>query len=632
MNKKIDARIQLASLNKSTGDMLTTFVLTYPRIILPEILTHRQFCLDGDSELYFDLPGGTYRTGCKRLFKMKISDFVDKWHNGTKTRTKDRRKKYNTSGVCPDTTYRTDIISNISGFGKSNLHADIRAGLLPAHRTPPSGSEIHGRLFVLGRDFIDYVSRGIPHRTKMKNRLGKMKLRCLNEDTGEYAYTHVVNCFVSGSKKCFKVTTSCGSHITASKDHRVLTEMGWKTVEQLVIGEDKLAGRWCEEYKRQPIRKVDGICISAWCHKVKPVLLERQQNMCAHCGSLRKLEVHHVVPVHVDRSVALDIHNVVAVCRECHYSAHKTQGWQKGTKSTLRWESVVSVESVGARDTYDIEVAGDYPNFMANGLIVHNSRSTASSRATPAKRIRQQVLDDPFIPSYIGANRAGMQAGEALAGSALARAKALYKYARLPACGAHWLMEKMGIHKQITNRLLEPWVWVEQVVSATDLDNFFKLRTHWMAEPHFQELATKMCRLAMDARLRLIGGVIKCQTQWSINDKRSTGCGDIDDQGIQNLAVLSPGEWHLPFAESYMTTKDYTAGKIVSTARCARVSYYLKNGVESDYQSDLALYDRLVGSDPKHSSPTEHQAQAMPSGRYANFSGFRQHRWDIENS
>lgn len=266
-----------------------------------------------------------------------------------------------------------------------------------------------------------------------------------------------------------------------------------------------------------------------------------------------------------------------------------------------------------------------YPRIILPEVLTHRqfSRSTASSRATPAKRIRQQVLDDPFIPSYIGANRAGMQAGEPLTGKDLARAKALYKYARLPACGAHWLMEKMGIHKQITNRLLEPWVWVEQVVSATDLDNFFKLRTHWMAEPHFQELATQMLNLRTTASLwfggMLAGGI-----------DRKLNCGDEID-GVQNLAVLSPGEWHLPFAESFAATGDYAAGKIVSSARCARVSYYLKNGVESDYQSDLVLYDRLCGSDPKHMSPLEHPAQAMAGSRYANYSGFKQHRWDVEH-
>lgn len=273
-----------------------------------------------------------------------------------------------------------------------------------------------------------------------------------------------------------------------------------------------------------------------------------------------------------------------------------------------------------------------YPRIILPEVLTHRqfSRSTASSRATPAKRIRQQVLDDPFIPSYIDKNKAGMQGGDPLRGKDLARAKALYKYARLPACGAHWLMERMGIHKQITNRLLEPWVWVEQVVSATDLNNFFQLRTHWMAEPHFQELATKMCNLSIDARLRLIGGALKGQTRWSLADEHHAGCSDVDDQGIQNLAVLSPGEWHLPFAETYMATKDYEAGKIVSTARCARVSYYLKNGVESDYPSDKTLYDRLCGSEPAHYSPLEHPAQAMTCGRFANFSGFEQLRTKVE--
>lgn len=270
-----------------------------------------------------------------------------------------------------------------------------------------------------------------------------------------------------------------------------------------------------------------------------------------------------------------------------------------------------------------------YPRIILPEILTHRkiSRSTASSRATPARRIRGQVLEDPFVPSYIDKNVRGMQGGEPLTGGALAKAKAIYKYARIPACGAHWLMEKVGVHKQITNRLLEPWVWVEQVVSATEWDNFFKLRTHWMAEPHFQELAKKMMSAQVAAHLHLA----KMLSLGITREGDAWGDSAIENKAVKNLAILKPGDWHLPFCESMMNSKEQNVGKIVSTARCARVSYYLKDGALSDYQSDLALYNRLCESDPKHLSPLEHPAQAIP-GKWANFTGFRQHRWGIEAS
>ena len=44
---------------------------------------------------------------------------------------------------------------------------------------------------------------------------------------------------------------------------------------------------------------------------------------CAVCGYTKNLEIHHVVPVHVDRTKALDTDNFITLCdwrnHGCHY-------------------------------------------------------------------------------------------------------------------------------------------------------------------------------------------------------------------------------------------------------------------------------------------------------------------------
>jgi len=111
--------------------------------------------------------------------------------------------------------------------------------------------------------------------------------------------------------------------------------------------------------------------------------------------------------------------------------------------------------------------------------------------------------------------------------------------------------------------------------------------------------------------------------------------------------LLQVGQWHLPLVyeeDRHLSLEDQ---KKVSVARCARVSYVRQNAIK-DYVDDFALYERLVGSDPKHASPTEHQATphvrhqlrdssgifhyegvwvGLPSG---NFLGWKQHRKEIE--
>src|SRR5216110_1996448 len=44
--------------------------------------------------------------------------------------------------------------------------------------------------------------------------------------------------------------------------------------------------------------------------------------------------------------------------------------------SSVGWDSVLTVERAGIRDTYDLEIEGDH-NFVANDLVVHNSHSSS---------------------------------------------------------------------------------------------------------------------------------------------------------------------------------------------------------------------------------------------------------------
>ena len=256
-----------------------------------------------------------------------------------------------------------------------------------------------------------------------------------------------------------------------------------------------------------------------------------------------------------------------------------------------------------------------YPRIILSEVNTHRvlSRNTASSRAIPGKRQRGRVLDDPFIPLHIGSNKKGMQAGDELSGWKRWLAEKVWSYSRHPAVFAGWVLDKLGVHKQIVNRIYEPWTWTKQLVSFTDSGNLIALRAHEAAEPHFQELAYQFKTQIERAKRRLYGpGLLArefndtCRYQW-----------------------LKPGEWHLPYIaddESHMYDNE-TLCKI-SSARCARVSYDMPDtGVKSTVDQDLELDKRLAGSDPKHLSPTEHPAQALIyKDRIGNFSGFCQFR------
>ena len=221
------------------------------------------------------------------------------------------------------------------------------------------------------------------------------------------------------------------------------------------------------------------------------------------------------------------------------------------------------------------------------------SRNSASSRAIPVKKIMRQVWSDPAEPVSWGSNRAGMQATSDLTGWRQRLARRIFLWARIPVLIFVWILTKLGLHKQVTNRLLEPWMWHYAIVSATEFDNFYKLRDHKDAQPEFQVLARAM-RMAMD---------------------NSTP------------RKLAWGGWHLPYVQHSVSFNpdnlDWAlqASKI-SAACCARVSYVRQNDRKSE-DEDVKFTDRLSTSG--HFSPLEHPAQAV-RGRYGNFKGWKQLR------
>jgi thymidylate synthase ThyX len=284
-----------------------------------------------------------------------------------------------------------------------------------------------------------------------------------------------------------------------------------------------------------------------------------------------------------------------------------------------------------------------YPRVILAEVNTHRmlSRNTASSRAIPSKKQRDRVLNDPFVPISIGANQKGMQAGAELEGWRRTVAINTWKLARYPMVLASWILDKVGAHKQVVNRIVEPWTWTQQIVTCTDLKNVFKLRNHTDAEPHFHELARQM-----QAQVELVERIYNTDL-FEIHHQIVTGThyNVALGAGIYTVQILKPGEWHMPFIDEKDTTyrRTPTIGmpdatfntnvevlKRVSTARCARVSYYLpENGQRSDASRDLELCGRLSSSG--HWSPFEHVATPTADDTYfGNFRSWKQYRKEFE--
>lgn len=221
-----------------------------------------------------------------------------------------------------------------------------------------------------------------------------------------------------------------------------------------------------------------------------------------------------------------------------------------------------------------------YPRFIHAEIMTHRqfSKNSASSRAIPMAKMIQRIEENPVFPLHWGKNQKGMQAAEELTGEQKLEAAGEWLEARKYAIERARALDHIGIHKQLGNRIVEPWMWITIIISGTNWENLFALRCHPDAEPHFQNLAYKV-RKEHDS-------TTPQQLKW--------------------------GEWHLPLVYNYEESADPKCEEWakISAGRCARVSYLTHEG-KRDYSEDLKLCERLATHKPMHASPLEHPAQAV---------------------
>lgn len=243
--------------------------------------------------------------------------------------------------------------------------------------------------------------------------------------------------------------------------------------------------------------------------------------------------------------------------------------------------------------TFELE----YPRFIHSEFMTHRqlSRNAASSRAIPVSKLIRLIESQVARPVEWGKNIKGMKAIDIMNVPEQVQAADLWHQSAREVCAIARELDRLGVHKQIANRILEPYQYIKVVCTATEFDNFFYLRKHPDAQPEIKELATVM---------------------WSALEQSSP-------------LIIGPGAWHVPYVDREIVEEDCvmynvwessdigTATKVVvdqntaikiSASCCAQVSYRVLN---TDILKAEDIYDRLVNSKPVHASPFEHQATPM---------------------
>ena len=147
-----------------------------------------------------------------------------------------------------------------------------------------------------------------------RDRVKRMKLRQVDEDTLAMQHTRVVDVYRNGVKPVFRMVLEDGKSIEATADHRFLFAGGWDTLRG-ATGVREAGGR------------------AVW----------RQGDYFLHVNG-----------------------------------AAEQRDWT--WYYTAKLVRVARLEYVGERETYDLEVEGPHHNFVANGIVTHNSVNEYSGR------------------------------------------------------------------------------------------------------------------------------------------------------------------------------------------------------------------------------------------------------------
>lgn len=257
----------------------------------------------------------------------------------------------------------------------------------------------------------------------------------------------------------------------------------------------------------------------------------------------------------------------------------------------------VICDSINSHNDRIVTVECVVPRIVLAEFNTHRmfSRNSASSRAIPAAKMRQMILDGPFVPIKWMKEHKGMQGTDYFEGSDATAIDFIWRMGSIEAVERSAAMSEGGLTKQLANRIIEPYMYHKILLTSTDFENFTALRAEGAAEIHIQDFAYKL----------------------------------IEALNTSVPKSLMTGQWHIPYGDEIDMNKLADADwsprvedrlqelKLkIATARCAQVSYIIigEDGKPMDYHKLILLHDRLAGNG--HVSPMEHCAQTMTEKQY----------------
>lgn len=242
-------------------------------------------------------------------------------------------------------------------------------------------------------------------------RTNSSRIRCRVFKGDHFGQHDCVEVLQSGVKPVWKITTSCGKSLKATADHPILTSEGFIEIKNLVLGDQVVTFEGTEKYLRPATQEIVPIQGSRSVDSDGYIRCYRPDHPRAwqHTGSVyehvlvaeenlgRPLEddeiVHHKNRIkHDNRWDNLEVLKEVD-----HLKVHGKEYGHNFPGRRPFLSSIVSIEFVGTEMTYDLSMEHPYHNYVANGIVVHNTGKTFAAVHTAMARWKCGEIDAVMI-------------------------------------------------------------------------------------------------------------------------------------------------------------------------------------------------------------------------------------------
>lgn len=215
----------------------------------------------------------------------------------------------------------------------------------------------------------------------------------------------IQNVLFSGKQDVFKLTLNDGKTIKATLTHKFLTNQGWatldtirKTPEKYEVMTDTLNSKakalirhrfhdiQIGKLKYHPYSKegkkriaVHILIYESYINKIEfNSYLEALMNFKEKSEKFKfvdstKNDIHHIDNNHYNNSKD----NLICTTKEEHHRLHSQFMYQNFNQGTPIFSGVKEIKHMGIENTYDIVCEDPHHNFVANGMVVHNSGKSA---------------------------------------------------------------------------------------------------------------------------------------------------------------------------------------------------------------------------------------------------------------